>query len=107
MIIFFQYPWLEAIILEAGGLEIVSLNYVAIRSWHPQIVSVLPGELSKMFLSGTQKLFDVMVTFLNLDHSSLGRYTLKQLIQMIFYKMGGKKRPHGHFKTNIYFFSLI
>ena len=59
--------------MEAGAAHIVTLEYVAIESEHPQITTILPEDLSKRFLNGTLEPFDAMVTFSSLEHSGLAR----------------------------------
>lgn len=76
---FSKFPWVEAIILEAGASHITTLEYVKIENFHPQITTILPEDLSMKFLAGQQDPFDVMVTFSSLEHSGLGRWGNQKL----------------------------
>ena len=65
---------MEAIILEAGARKITTLEYLPLKSSHPQVGTILPATFAERFLNGTLDRYDVMVTFSSLEHSGLGRY---------------------------------
>ena len=69
-----QSPWVEAVVLEQGAKEVVTLEYGRIKSRHPQIKTMVPSEFKKSYLNGTLGLFDAVVTFSSVEHSGLGRY---------------------------------
>ena len=69
-----ENPWVEAVVLEQGAKEIVTLEYGRIKSEHPQIKTMVPSEFKKSYLNGTLGLFDAVVTFSSVEHSGLGRY---------------------------------
>jgi hypothetical protein len=41
--------WVEACVLEAGAREIVTLEYGAINSNHPQLKTMVPSEFVEVF----------------------------------------------------------
>lgn len=69
----FQSPWIEAVLLEAGADLVTTLDYVAIKSSHPQVKAIEPWKMSENYLRGSQEKFDAMVSFSSLEHSGLGR----------------------------------
>jgi hypothetical protein len=69
-----ENPWVEAIALEVGAKEIVTLEYGRIISKHPKVKPMVPSEFRASFLNGTLGLFDAVVTFSSVEHSGLGRY---------------------------------
>ena len=69
-----ENPWVEAICLANGARHVTTLEYGHIDSQHPDVSSILPSELNKMFRDGVAPKFDAVVTFSSLEHSGLGRY---------------------------------
>ena len=69
-----ENPWVEAVALEQGAKEIVTLEYGRIKSEHSKIKTMVPSEFMKSYLNGTLGLFDAVVTFSSVEHSGLGRY---------------------------------
>ena len=69
-----ELPWVEACVLEARAREIVTVEYGAVHSEHPQVSTKTPKEFRDDYLSGTLGNFDVVVTFSSVEHSGLGRY---------------------------------
>ena len=70
-----ERPWVEAICLEAGAKEVVTLEYGKISSSHPQVKTYVPSEFNDRFRRQDKTLlFDVIVSFSSLEHSGLGRY---------------------------------
>ena len=67
-------PWVEACVLEAGANEIVTLEYIAIHSKHPQLKTMVPLEFRRHFLENKLEKFDAVVTFSSVEHSALGRF---------------------------------
>ena len=67
-------PWVEACVLEAGAKEIVTLEYGAINSKHPQLKTMVPLEFRNRYLNNTLGTFDVIVTYSSVEHSGLGRF---------------------------------
>ena len=67
-------PWVEACVLEAGAREIVTLEYGAINSKHPQLKTMVPLEFRRNFLEDKLEKFDAVVTFSSVEHSGLGRF---------------------------------
>ena len=65
------HPWLEALLLLRGAAHITTFDYNKISSQHPEIETLLPGELSKKYFAGVR--FDVMATYSSIEHSGLGR----------------------------------
>ncbi len=49
--LFFQMPWLEALLLMNGASEITTLEYDdRLRSEHPKINTITPWKMSEMYL---------------------------------------------------------
>ena len=69
-----ESPWVEACVLESGAREIVSLEYGNIKSEHPKVTTMTPGQFRNSYLTQTLKKFDAVVTFSSVEHSGLGRY---------------------------------
>jgi imidazoleglycerol phosphate dehydratase HisB len=64
--------WVEACVLEAGAREIVTLEYGAINSKHPQLKTMIPSEFRRSFLENKQQTFHAVVTFSSVEHTGLG-----------------------------------
>jgi hypothetical protein len=69
-----EKPWVEALCLAAGAAKVVTLEYGAITSHHPQVETLTPSEFRANFLKGTLGTFDAVVSYSSLEHSGLGRY---------------------------------
>ena len=74
LLFFFQKPWIEALLLEYGAKHVTTVDYVEIKSTHPQVTTITPQQMSEKYLDGTLTSFDSIVTFSSLEHSGLGRY---------------------------------
>ncbi len=69
-----ENPWVEACALAAGAASVVTLEYGAIKSSHPQVTTLTPSEMRQKYASGTLGEFDVILTMSSVEHSGLGRY---------------------------------
>lgn len=69
-----ENPWVEATLLAVGASEIITLEYGAIISHHPQIMTMTPLTFKKLYLKHALGQFDSIVTFSSIEHSGLGRY---------------------------------
>jgi len=69
-----ERPWLEACVLAAGARHVTTLEYGAVRCTHPQVDTLVPGEMGAMFLNGSLTTFDAVASFSSVEHTGLGRY---------------------------------
>jgi len=69
-----EHPWLEACLLEAAVFLVVTVEYAAITSTHPQVSTVTPEEARARWLDGSLPAFDAVVSFSSVEHTGLGRY---------------------------------
>lgn len=69
-----ENPWVEACVIEAGAQHVVTLEYGAIDSQHPQVSTLTPENFQQQYNSGKLGSFDAIVTFSSVEHSGLGRY---------------------------------
>ena len=69
-----EIPWVEAVLLAAGASSVVTLEYGSIKSEHPSITTLTPGQFMEEYLSGKIGTFDVVTSFSSVEHSGLGRY---------------------------------
>jgi hypothetical protein len=69
-----ERPWVEACVLEAGAHEVITLEYGAIISQHPNVKTMTPKEFRVQYLKKKLGQFDAVVTFSSVEHSGLGRY---------------------------------
>jgi len=69
-----ENPWVEAICLANGARHVTTLEYGRIESQHPDVSSILPKDLNKLYHDGVAPKFDAVVTFSSVEHSGLGRY---------------------------------
>jgi len=67
-------PWVEACVLEEGTNEIVTLEYGAIYSKHPQVKKMVPLEFRRYFMENKLEKCDAVVTFSSVEHSELERF---------------------------------
>ncbi len=67
-------PWVGACILDAGAKEIVTLEYGAIYSKHPQLKTMIPLEFRRHFLENKLEKCNTVITFSSVEHSWLGRF---------------------------------
>jgi len=68
-----ERPWVESCLLSLGALQVTTIEYGAINSTHPQVVTFTPDEVRadpKRFLDK----FDAVVSISSVEHSGLGRY---------------------------------
>jgi len=72
-----QEPWAEAALLAAGARYITTVEYMKIKTNHPKLTGVHPGEISKNFLARGKafgELADFGFAFSSYEHDGLGRY---------------------------------
>ena len=69
-----QEPWLEAILLNTGASEILTVEYQKLQVEHPRIKAAQPQDVARQYLSNRQELLDFGATYSSLEHSGLGRY---------------------------------
>lgn len=69
-----ENPWVEACILAVGASLVTTLEYGNITSLHPQIRTMTPPEMRRLYAHNLLPLFDAVVTFSSIEHSGLGRY---------------------------------
>ena len=65
-------PWVEAAVLSKGAAGVLTLEYGAIHSDHPQIRTIQPEEFRRRWAELPR--FDAVVTYSSVEHSGLGRY---------------------------------
>ena len=63
-----EKPWLEACALAAGAAKITTLEYGEIISEHPQLKSMTPDKLRRLFAANKLPLFDAVATFSSVEH---------------------------------------
>lgn len=68
-----ENPWVEAILLARGADSVITIEYGAINSTVPEIITFLPDEFASKELNSTF-LFDFVITVSSIEHSGLGRY---------------------------------
>mgnify|MGYP000493817094 CR=1 FL=1 len=69
-----QRPWVEVIALYAGAAKVVTLEYGAIESHHPQISTMTPDVFRQKYFEKQLPQFDAVLTYSSIEHSGLGRY---------------------------------
>lgn len=67
-----QRPWVEVLLLAVGVKNITTIEYTDLSSDHPQLNSLHPSDMDKIYAKG--ELFDHIVTYSSLEHAGLGRY---------------------------------
>lgn len=68
-----ENPWVEACVLSLGAAKIITIEYGAINSTHPQVQALTPSQVRsnpELYMDS----FDAVVTFSSVEHSGLGRY---------------------------------
>ena len=69
-----ERPWVEAALLAHGAASIVTLEYGAMTSTHPQVTPMTPAAIRAAYIGGELAPFDAVVSFSSVEHSGLGRY---------------------------------
>ena len=69
-----ETPWVESLCLAAGASQVTTLEYGAIKTDHPQLVTYTPKVFHSTYIEGKLELFDAVVSFSSVEHSGLGRY---------------------------------
>jgi len=69
-----ELPWVECILLAVGAKKVVTLEYGALSSEHPQLETILPGDFRSRYMDGSLPIFDAVVSYSSIEHSGLGRY---------------------------------
>ena len=69
-----ETPWVEAILLENGAKNVLTLEFAEIESTHPQVETMIPKEFTEAFLNQEIKALDFGISFSSLEHDGLGRY---------------------------------
>lgn len=78
------HPWVEGAVLRQHARHVTTVEYLPIRTNHPQLTTMTPEVAAQRYLNGTlgaatssrskSHLFDFIVTFSSLEHDGLGRY---------------------------------
>ena len=69
-----QTPWAESLLLAANASEILTYEYMKIKSDDSRITTVTPSEVAVDFLRGTFLNYDFGFTYSSFEHDGLGRY---------------------------------
>jgi hypothetical protein len=69
-----QYPWAEAMLLNAGAKHITTIEYMQIHTDHPSLASLRPIEAAERYLTRDWKPVDFAFSYSSLEHDGLGRY---------------------------------
>ena len=69
-----EIPWVEACVLAANASLVTTLEYGKITSHHPQVLSMTPFDMHRLYAQHLLPDFDAVVTFSSVEHSGLGRY---------------------------------
>ena len=77
-----ENPWVEAICLANGARHVTTLEYGRIESQHPDVSSILPKDLNKLYHDGVAPKFDAVMTFSSVEHS-LPLHTCQWNLSMI------------------------
>ena len=67
-------PWLEAMLLENGARDLMTLEYGWLTLDHPRLDTLTPYAFAERYLDGDTEYFDFGATFSSVEHSGLGRY---------------------------------
>lgn len=69
-----EYPWVEALLLNANVGHVTTMDYSDLISSHPRITAILPQKLAERYLRHPRPMFDFGVSYSSVEHSGLGRY---------------------------------
>ena len=71
-----QHPWIEAMLLELGAANVVTLEYNEIESQVKGVTALTPQKIREMWRNRLvdQLNFDVIVSYSSLEHSGMGRF---------------------------------
>ena len=69
-----EFPWVEALALNAGAATVWTFEYSTIVSSHPRLKAQHCQAIATDYLSGAFPAVDFIASFSSLEHSGLGRY---------------------------------
>eukprot|EP01041_Mallomonas_annulata_P010656 gene10656-22242_t len=69
-----QLPWAEASLLVAGAAHLTTIEYMRIRTDHPQLTAITPEQSASLYLNNKWEHVDFAFSYSSLEHDGLGRY---------------------------------
>jgi len=69
-----ERPWAEAMLINIGAGEVVTIEYRQLTIEHERVTIITPYDMAERFMSGQAVAFDTVFTYSSIEHSGLGRY---------------------------------
>lgn len=69
-----QTHWAESALLAAGASTVTTVEYMSIVSTHPNLLTVHPSQIAKMYLDRSLHPVDFAWSYSSFEHDGLGRY---------------------------------
>lgn len=69
-----QSPWAEGALLHTGAKHIITMEYMPIRTNHPQLTTITPSEVDILVMRDQWTQVDFVFCYSSIEHDGLGRY---------------------------------
>jgi hypothetical protein len=69
-----ETPWAEAVLIKHGATQVATIEYMPIKTDHPQLKTYHPAEVASLYLAKGWDEVDFAFIYSSVEHDGLGRY---------------------------------